>query len=211
MLFDWVSFISESYEEIESILRKCGKSVQKSIYGVRRNSYSEEKERELLLVDALLSKRDKQNKHMLYYGKCKICGTDVEIKIPFEILEKVEYFPFEYSFIHGEPPHGMLLYIDANWAIRGMELLKNVNLMSTIAQNVQTPKEEEKRFKIKKKIQISPMIMKLGIVTKREYEIISLIEKGKSLKEIAEQIKISMQELEVSVQKLLQKDIIEKL
>jgi hypothetical protein len=163
------------------------------------------------LVDALLSKRDKEKKAMIYYGKCKICDAEVEIKIPFETLQNVEYYPFEYSFIHGDPPHGMLLYIDANWAIRGMELLKNVNLINAVAQTAQTSKEEEKRFKIKKKIQISPMIMKLGIVTKREYEIISLIEKGKSLKEISEQIKISMQEIEISVQKLLQKDIIEKI
>lgn len=164
------------------------------------------------MVDALLSRREKEKKQMIYYGKCTICGEEIEIIIPFDTLQTVQYYPFEYSFIHGDPPHGMLLYIDANWAIRGMELLKNVNLLTISSPNqTSQPKEEEKRFKIKKKIEISPMIMKLGIVTKREYEILSLIEKGKSLREIAEQLKVSTQELEVSVQKLSQKEIIEKI
>ena len=163
------------------------------------------------MADGLLYKKDKERKIVSYYGKCKICNQEIEIHVPFEVLESVEYFPFEYSFIHNEPPHGLLLYIDANWSIRGIEKLKNVSLGTTNNSKPEEVKEVEQKYKLKKKINVTPMIMKLGIVTKREYDIISLIEKGKGVKEISEEIQISTSEVDMNIQKLLQKSMIEKI
>jgi hypothetical protein len=163
------------------------------------------------MADGLLFKKDKEKKIVFYYGKCKICSEEIEIQVPFSVLESVEYYPFEYSFIHSDPPHGMLLYIDANWSIRGIEKLKNVSLGTIATSKPEEQKEVDIKYKLKKKIKITPMIVKLGIVTKREFDIISLIEQNKGVKEIAKEINVSESEVDSNIQKLLQKSMIEKI
>ncbi len=66
--------------------------------------------------------------HIVYELTCPVCKERKKITVNKQIGNGVDHYPFEYLDIHGDPPHGLTLYIDKNWAVRGMEIFKNINV-----------------------------------------------------------------------------------
>ncbi|HMF30663.1 MAG TPA: Rab family GTPase [Candidatus Lokiarchaeia archaeon] len=54
---------------------------------------------------------------------CKICNKSIECQVP---IKKREHYPFSFVFYHGRPVHAIIIYIDANYAVRGSEIIKEI-------------------------------------------------------------------------------------
>jgi hypothetical protein len=54
---------------------------------------------------------------------CKNCNIFHKIKIDQALFESRE-FPVSYTYLHGDPPFAAVLYIDANYKVRGVEYSK---------------------------------------------------------------------------------------
>ncbi|MFX0096251.1 MAG: hypothetical protein ACFE7E_00655 [Candidatus Hodarchaeota archaeon] len=52
---------------------------------------------------------------------CEMCGEKFNIKIEREYLNDVKRFPFSYTFVHGAPPHAVVVYLDKDLNVRGTE------------------------------------------------------------------------------------------
>lgn len=52
---------------------------------------------------------------------CDICGEEFSIRIEKEYLKDVKRFPFSYTFVHGAPPHAVVVYLDKDLNVRGTE------------------------------------------------------------------------------------------
>ena len=120
--------------------------------------------------------------HVEYELSCPVCKENITIKVHKEVAITASRFPFEYVDVHGNPPHGITLYIDKNWMVRGMEIFKNINVQSSNTSNpkmVRVPKVITK---------INPMARQLGIISNKEYQIIEQINGAISIEEIASNI-----------------------
>jgi len=53
---------------------------------------------------------------------CEKCNTYVTIKLPDDILSRHTVFPFPYTYVHGSPPHALIVYLDRNLVERGHEV-----------------------------------------------------------------------------------------
>lgn len=49
---------------------------------------------------------------------CSACNSPIELKIPINIAEDREYYPFEYIDIHGSPQHALMVFLDKHLTIR---------------------------------------------------------------------------------------------
>ncbi len=49
---------------------------------------------------------------------CPICKKTVFIKLSSDLVLNRKYYPFEHLYIHGKPKHALLLFLDANLAVR---------------------------------------------------------------------------------------------
>jgi hypothetical protein len=139
--------------------------------------------------------------HMEYSLNCPICANPLCISIQKTIISKDTRFPFEFVDIHGNPPHGLTFYIDKNWAIRGVEYLKNVVVQG---ENVSI----YSKITPKKKAKISPMAPQLGIVSKKEYEILMQIDGKRNIEDLAAILKQNPDELMATMQQFQQKGLI---
>ena len=62
---------------------------------------------------------------------CPFCRKNVEIGIEMDDLNQLnteEYFPYPHLHLHGNPLHGMLFYIDKNLDIRGVTVIKSIEI-----------------------------------------------------------------------------------
>jgi len=53
---------------------------------------------------------------------CEKCNTYVTIKLPADIVSRHTVFPFPYTYVHGSPPHALIVYLDQNLIERGHEV-----------------------------------------------------------------------------------------
>jgi hypothetical protein len=141
--------------------------------------------------------------HVEYELICPVCKERRTITVKKEITKNMERYPFEYLDIHGDPPHGLTLYIDKNWAVRGMEILKNINMALKESNS-----SSKAKLVPKKKTKISPMAQQLGIVSKKEFEILEKIDGKRNIEEIAKTLKIEIDDINPVIQKLVEKSMI---
>ena len=62
---------------------------------------------------------------------CPQCKKKLEIPLPPSLTQKinekkVHHFPVPYKYIHGTPPHGITIYIDAHFKTRSYEIVEEV-------------------------------------------------------------------------------------
>ncbi len=131
---------------------------------------------------------------------CIECNKDIIVNIAYSLIEKADRFPFEYLYVHGEPKHGITLYLDKDFQVRGTELLKNVDL--------NLPEIEETKIIPYKKGKISPMVRSLGMISKKDYEILQMCDGKSSIYDISQKKQISLQEINKIFQKLIDKSLI---
>ncbi|MFX1562702.1 MAG: hypothetical protein ACFFDP_05295 [Promethearchaeota archaeon] len=58
----------------------------------------------------------------LVYTYCERCAAYITIELPSDILAKHSVFPFPYTFVHGDPPHALTIYLDQDLVERGHEI-----------------------------------------------------------------------------------------
>ncbi len=59
---------------------------------------------------------------------CTVCKKTVIITVPVDIVVGREYFPFEYLDVHGSPEHALMLFLDANLAIRDTKVYEDLKI-----------------------------------------------------------------------------------
>jgi hypothetical protein len=59
---------------------------------------------------------------------CKGCQTDIEVTIPRAVIDNATSFPIAHLHLHGNPAHGLTLYIDRQYGVRGTELSEAVTI-----------------------------------------------------------------------------------
>jgi hypothetical protein len=134
-----------------------------------------------------------------YEFDCPICHEKIKLSVQKSIVSKQTRFPFEFMDVHGNPTHGLTFYIDKNWAIRGVDVIKNVNIQGDSIYNNIIPKKRGK---------ISPMASQLGIVSQKEFEILKNIDEKNSIESIAKKMNQNPEDLYNTLQKLTQKGMI---
>ncbi len=65
------------------------------------------------------------------HQKCPICLEKIEILVDQNHLSGIEHFPFPHLFIHGDPLHAIILYIDSNLHVRGYECVESLQFDRT--------------------------------------------------------------------------------
>ena len=58
--------------------------------------------------------------------ECPICHESILHNIDQLTLEKSEFYPVPHLVLHGEPMHGIILYIDAQRKVRAIESVNSV-------------------------------------------------------------------------------------
>jgi hypothetical protein len=134
-----------------------------------------------------------------YEFTCPICNEKIKLVVQKSIASNQSRFPFEYMDVHGNPSHGLTFYIDKNWAIRGVDIIKNVNIQGDSIYSNIIPKKRGK---------ISPMAPQLGIVSQKEFEILKNIDEKNSIESLAKKLKQNPEELYNTLQKLTQKGMV---
>ncbi len=68
---------------------------------------------------------------------CPYCQDILTFTIPEELFtQSHSQYPFTFSYIHGQPPHSVTLYIDKNHDIRGQEFGDSLLLSREIIDNL---------------------------------------------------------------------------
>ncbi len=145
----------------------------------------------------------KKKNHVEYELTCPVCKKNVIIKVKKALAKEDIRYPFEYVDVHGDPAHGITLYIDKNWQVRGMEIFKNINVQSTGDSGT-------KIIRVPKLItKINPMARQLGIISNKEYKIIEKIDGDQSIEDIAKSIGKDFEFVYDILQSLSKKKMIE--
>lgn len=56
------------------------------------------------------------------FSYCEKCNARVAIELPSDIVSRYTVFPFAYTYIHGNPPHALIIYLDQTLTERGHEV-----------------------------------------------------------------------------------------
>ena len=56
------------------------------------------------------------------FSYCEKCKARVAIELPADIASRYTVFPFAYTYIHGDPPHALIIYLDQTLTERGHEV-----------------------------------------------------------------------------------------
>jgi len=65
------------------------------------------------------------------YCVCPYCKEKVEIGIEVNTLIDLNndsYFPYPHVYLHGKPLHAMICYVDKHLSVRGVEIVKSIEI-----------------------------------------------------------------------------------
>ena len=63
-----------------------------------------------------------------FYKTCPICQAKISFKIEQKFFENASHYPFPHVFLHGNPIHALIAYVDKDHKVRGFESVKSVQL-----------------------------------------------------------------------------------
>ncbi|MBD3353060.1 MAG: hypothetical protein GF364_16385 [Candidatus Lokiarchaeota archaeon] len=77
-------------------------------------------------------------KYQKYDIKCPICKKQVKVGVELGDIKAVEHFPFTHIFLHGDPIHALVVYIDKQFNVRGFEGCNSMSLQkeSSVFQQI---------------------------------------------------------------------------
>jgi len=59
---------------------------------------------------------------------CHGCQQDIQVKLPKAIVENAHSYPVSHAYLHGNPAHVLILYVDRQYLVRGTELSETVTI-----------------------------------------------------------------------------------
>ncbi|MFX1475848.1 MAG: hypothetical protein ACFFCO_10295 [Promethearchaeota archaeon] len=59
---------------------------------------------------------------------CRTCQAEIEVTIHRPVIDNATAFPVSHLHLHGNPPHGLTLYIDRHYGVRGTEVSEAVTI-----------------------------------------------------------------------------------
>ncbi len=71
---------------------------------------------------------DKKVKRLKGTQQCPICGQKINPTLTEASTQSIKKFPFGFVLLHGSPLHALILYIDANFTVRGMDSSQIIDL-----------------------------------------------------------------------------------
>lgn len=133
---------------------------------------------------------------------CPACKKDIKVRVNYEKRDNASRFPFEFLYVHGDKAnrHGITLYLDKHMQVRGSEVLRNI-------ETDPSDLEESKIFPIQKG-KISPMARTLGMISKKEFEILELCNGQHSIYDISKKKELSLTEANTILAKLSNKSFV---
>jgi uncharacterized protein YcgL (UPF0745 family) len=132
---------------------------------------------------------------------CNQCKKQLILKVENSRRDSADRFPFEYLYIHGEPQHALTLYLDKDMQVRGVELVKNINM--------DKPDVEEAKLIPQRKGNISPMARSLGMISQKEFEVWELCDGKISIYDISQKKTITLPEINRIFAKLKEKGLVD--
>ena len=64
-----------------------------------------------------------------FYVTCPVCHQAIKFGVERSILENATKFPLSHIIIHGNPLHALIVYIDANFMVRGEEGCESIEVV----------------------------------------------------------------------------------
>lgn len=124
------------------------------------------------------------------------------VRVSYEKRDNASRFPFEFLYVHGDKNnrHGITLYLDKHMQVRGSEVLRNIE---TDPSDIM----ESKMFPIQKG-RISPMARTLGMISKKEFDILQLCDGSNSIYDISKKKQLSLTEANTILAKLNDKSFV---
>lgn len=61
---------------------------------------------------------------------CPKCRANISINVDTKIVENSSYYPVPYAYVHGEPLHILIIYLDRDFKVRGADLSEYVAVQS---------------------------------------------------------------------------------
>ncbi len=132
------------------------------------------------------------------FSYCEKCKARIAIELPADIASRHSVFPFAYTFIHGNPPHALIIYLDQTLTERGHE----VSDIHGIDSDTSPPPPEQITIKAETAQDSTPtsqsgrMVPRLiesldqFRVSTNEFRILERCDGQRSIKEIAEELGI---------------------
>jgi hypothetical protein len=56
------------------------------------------------------------------YAYCDRCAAYITIELPPDVISEHTVYPFPYTYVHGDPPHALTIYLDQDLIERGHEV-----------------------------------------------------------------------------------------
>jgi len=56
------------------------------------------------------------------YAYCDRCSAYITIELPPDVISEHTVYPFPYTYVHGDPPHALTIYLDQDLIERGHEV-----------------------------------------------------------------------------------------
>ncbi len=60
--------------------------------------------------------------------KCPVCGQSINPTLTAATTQTIKKYPFGFVVLHGSPLHALILYVDANFTVRGMDSSQIIDL-----------------------------------------------------------------------------------
>ena len=67
-------------------------------------------------------------KHYELSQKCPICQKKISFGVELGFLDNVKRYPYPHMILHGNPLHALIVYIDADFRIRGIETACSIEI-----------------------------------------------------------------------------------
>ena len=71
---------------------------------------------------------NKFKRHYDLSQKCPICQKQIQFGVELGFLENVKRYPYPHVILHGNPLHALVVYIDADFRIRGIETAQSIEI-----------------------------------------------------------------------------------
>jgi len=130
---------------------------------------------------------------------CKLCDATITVEVPLNLVENASHFPVEYAAIHGAPAHGLTLYFDRQFNLRGTEIIRNIQVAESDATTKLVPK---------KIASIPPMAVSLGMISKKEFKLLQQCDGKRSVLEISKKVGMPPAEVEEACRQLQSRKIL---